>query len=206
MKFEVNSIQIINNVENRSNAHEVMIEVALKRCKHCEELSLQRRSKLFREHLSEHFATMKSWKSQNYCDNERISIIFEALKCAHSVLQFWLDEWKSYEIVEWCARCETTVQITKSWTTHFRKHLNWRFDTNLTTIWSFKFQNYCDNESISVILAALNCAHSVVQLCLDRWKLYEIVDCDAKCIVIARCWNVLRWSWHMFRLRTWILN
>ena len=159
-----------------------------------------------RGHLSGHSAAVKSWKPQNYCDNEPISIILEALECAHSVLQFWLDEWNSYEVAGWCARCETTVQATKSWAEHFRRHLNWWPGTNLAAVWSSKLQNYCDNESISVILAALDCAHSVVQLCLDRWKLYEVVDCGARCVVIARCWSVLRWSWHMPRLGTRILN
>ena len=188
----MNLIQIINNIENWLSAHEIMIEIALKRYKHCEKLNLQKRNESFREHFSEHFATVKFWKSQNYCDNESISIIFEALKCVHSILQFWLNEWKLYEIAEWYARCETTVQITKNWTKHFRKHLNWRFDTNLTTIWFLKFQNYCDNKTISVILATLNCVYFVVQFCLNKWKLYEIVDCHARCIIIAHCWNVLR--------------
>ena len=43
LKLEVSSIQIINNIENLSSAHWIMIEIALKRCKHCEELSLQKR-------------------------------------------------------------------------------------------------------------------------------------------------------------------
>ena len=43
LKLEVNSIQIINKIENLSSAHWIMIEVALKRCRHCEELSLQKR-------------------------------------------------------------------------------------------------------------------------------------------------------------------
>ena len=112
----------------------------------------------------------QSFKSQNYCDNESISIILEALKCAHFVLQFWLDKWKSYVIVDWCARCETIVQITKCWSKHFRKHINWRRDTNLTTTKSLKFQNNCDNESISFNFATLKCVHSALQFELNKWK------------------------------------
>ena len=51
-----------------------------------------------------------SHTSHNYCDNERISAIFEALKCASSALQFWLDRWKSYVIFDWSARCATIAR------------------------------------------------------------------------------------------------
>ena len=47
----------------------------------------------------------------NYRDNESIFVIFTALKCAHSVLQFRLNKWKWYVIVDWCANCEITVRI-----------------------------------------------------------------------------------------------
>ena len=57
--------------------------------------------------------------SQNYCDNESIVVIFATLKCAHFVLQFKLNARKLYEIVDWNAKCETTVQISKNWAKTF---------------------------------------------------------------------------------------
>ena len=108
-------------------------------------------------------------------------------------------------IVDWCANCEAIVQTTKNWTKFFRKHLNWRFDTNLTTTKFSQFQNYCDNESIFVIFTILKCAHFALQYKLFKWKSYVIVNCDAKCAIIERCWNVLKWSWHMSRLKTRIM-
>ena len=80
------------------------------------------------------------------------------------------------------------------------------FDTNLTTTWFFKSQNYCDNERIFVIFIALKCADSALQYWLIRWKLYVIVDWCARCEIIANCWNISRWFWRMSRLRTWIFN
>ena len=130
-----------------------------------------------------------SFKSQNYCDNESIFIISATLNCAHSALQCWLNEWKSYVIVDWNVKCEAIVQIrqiTKNWTKHFCKHLNWRSDINLTTTWSFKFQNYCDNESIFVIFTTLKCAHFALQFWLYNWKSYVIVNWNAKCAAIVR--------------------
>ena len=144
----------------------------------------------------------QSFKAQNYCDNESIFVILDALKCARSVLQSWLDKWKSYVIVDWSARREATVQIRKSWAKSLRRHLNWRSDTNLTATKSSRSHNYFDNESISFIFTALKCAHSALQLWLNKWESYVVADWCAWCEVIARYWNVLRWSWRMFRLRT----
>ena len=42
-------------------------------------------------------------------------------------------------------------------------------NTNLTATWFSNFQNYCDNESISIIFEALKCTHSALQLWLDEW-------------------------------------
>ena len=81
------------------------MKIALSFCKHCEELN----ERNIRE-TNTNLTTTQSFKFQNYCDNESISTILEALKCIHSDLQFWLNKWKSYVIVDWCARCETTVQ------------------------------------------------------------------------------------------------
>ena len=152
--------------------------------------------------IDTNLTTTQSFKTQNYCDNESIFVIFDALKCARSVLQSWLNKWKSYVIVDWNAKCETTVQIKKNWAKSFRKHVNWRFDTNLTTTKSSKSHNYCDNESIFFIFTALKCAHFVLQFRLNMWKSYVIADWCAICAIIARCWNVLKWSWRMFRLKT----
>ena len=77
---------------------------------------------------------------------------------------------------------------------------------DLTTAKFSKRQIYCDNESISIIFAALKCADSVLQSWMNTWKSYVIVVWCAKCEVIANYWNVLRWSWRMFRLKTWIFN
>ena len=148
------------------------------------------------------------FKFQNYCDNESIFVIFATLNCVYFALQFCLHISKSYVIVDWNARCEKAVQITKNWTKRFRKqfrkHLNWRFDTNLTTSSFFKLQNYCDNESIFIIFTTLKCVYFVLQFELNRWKSYVIVDWCAKCEIIARFRNVLKWFWRMFRLKTWI--
>ena len=45
-------------------------------------------------------------KPQNYCNNESFFVIFATLKCVHSVLQFELNKWKSYVIVDWYVSCE----------------------------------------------------------------------------------------------------
>ena len=105
LKREVSFIQIINNIEDQANAHWFVKKIASSFCKHCEELN----ERNIRE-ASTNLTATQSFKSQNYCDNESISTILEALKCTHFDLQFWLDKWKSYVIVDWCARCETIVQ------------------------------------------------------------------------------------------------
>ena len=147
-------------------------------------------------------AAASPFKPQNYCDNEPISVIFAALDCAHSALQSCPHKWKSYVIVGWDAKCEKAVQVTKSWAKRFRRHLSWRFGTNLTGAWPFKLQSYCDNEPISIIFTTLKCAYFVLQLELDRWKSNVIADWCARCEVNVPCWNVLRWSWRMPRLGT----
>ena len=55
-----------------------------------------------------------SYTSHSYRDNESIFAIFTALKCAHSALQFRLDKWKWYVVVDWCASCEMTVRTLVS--------------------------------------------------------------------------------------------
>ena len=76
-----------------------------------------------------------SFKLQNYCDNESISVIFATLNSAHSTLQCWLDEWKSYVILDWSARCETTVQTTKI---ERNKEFWWLIEWNIIV---FLFEN-----------------------------------------------------------------
>ena len=80
------------------------------------------------------------------------------------------------------------------------------FDTNLTTTWFFKSQNYCDNERIFVIFIALKCVDFVLQYWIIKWKSYVIVDWCARCEIIATCWNISKWFWRMFRLKIWIFN
>ena len=152
-----------------------------------------------------------SFKFQNYCDNESIFVIFAALICAHSALQFYSHNWKSYVIVDWDAKCEKVVQITKSWAKRFRRHFCLRFDTNLTEAWFFKSQNYYDNESISVIFATLNCAYSVLQFELNNWKSYVIFDWCASCETTVRTlafrMSFDDWTkriWWSIALKTWI--
>ena len=134
------------------------------------------------------------------------------MKCVRSDLQFWLIKWKSYVIDDWCASCEATVRTTKSWAKFFRNHFSWRFDTNLIMKFS-KFQNYCDNESISVILATLKCIHSALQFWLNKWKSYMIVDWCARFEAIVRIlafkMSFDDWTkrvWWFIALKTWILN
>ena len=74
--------------------------------------------------------------------------------------------------------------------------------------------NYCDNESISIVFALLNCAHFAVQFWLYRWKLYmivTIVDWCASCettvqtLALKMCFD--DWTkkiWWFFSLETWI--
>ena len=78
--------------------------------------------------------------------------------------------------------------------------------TNLTTTWFFKFQNYCDNETIFVIFTTLKYFHFVLQFWLNIWKLYVIVDLCAKNATIAKIEKHLKWFWRMFRLKIWIFN
>ena len=111
LKREVNSIQIINNIENRTSAHWFVKKIASSLCKHCEKLDERNIRK-----TSTNSTATQSFKSQNYCDNESISTILETLKYTHCDLQFWLDKWKSNVIVDWCARCKTIVQ---TWQTLF---------------------------------------------------------------------------------------
>ena len=107
-------------------------------------------------------------------------------------------------IVDWDAKCEVIVQTTKRRAESFRKHLNWRSDTNLTATKFSNFQNYCDNESILIIFTELECADSALQFWLVSCKSYVILDWCVRCEIIARRWSVLKWSWRMSRLRTWI--
>ena len=103
------------------------------------------------------------------------------MKCVHFDLQFELNEWKSYEIVDWIAKCETIVHsITKIERNNFA-NISIDDRTHLTTTKFSKIQNYCDNESIFVIFAKLKCANSALQYWSNKWKLYVIVDWYAKC-------------------------
>ena len=45
---------------------------------------------------------------------------------------------------------------------------------DLTTTKSSKFQNYCDNKSISVIFAALKCVDSILHFWSNKWTRREI--------------------------------
>ena len=58
-----------------------------------------------------------------------------------------------------------------------------------------------NNESIFFIFTTLKCVHFVLQFRLNMWKLYVIVDWYVTCVIIVRCWNVLKWFWRMFRLK-----
>ena len=101
--------------------------------------------------------TFSAWffKTQNYCDNKSISVVFATLNCAHSTLQCWLDEWKSYVIVDWDTRCETTVQITKIERNIFANIL----DDDLTQIW--QRHNLSSYKTIAIMNSFL--------LFLQRW-------------------------------------
>ena len=71
--------------------------------------------------------------------------------------------------------------------------------------------SYRDNEPIFAIFTALKCAHSALQLRLDRWKWYVIVDWCASCETTVRTLasklSFDDWAkriWWPTALRTWI--
>ena len=57
-----------------------------------------------------------------------------------------------------------------------------QIEQNISTIEiSCTSHNYCDNKSISVVFASLNCAHFAVQFWLYKWRSYVIIDRCANC-------------------------
>ena len=71
---------------------------------------------------------------------------------------------------------------------HFRKHINWLFDTCLTKTKFSKRQNYCDNERIFVIFVTLKCVYFVLQLKLNK-KYYYMCNLWLRCNVCNNCTN-----------------
>ena len=173
-----------------------MIEIALKRCKHR------------RESSATHF-------SKHKFDNDVIFEFSKLLRQWIDLYNFWNVEMRlfcsiiltRYAKIIWNCwlKCKMRSNCTDFEELNENIFANISID-DLTTTKSSKRQNYCDNESISIIFAALKCVDSVLQLWLNTWKSYVIVVWCARCEVIANYWSVLKWSWRMFRLRIWILN
>ena len=72
-------------------------------------------SKIFTDTRTDDSAIEKSCTHRNYCDNESIFVIFEALKCSQSALQFERSKSRMYVIDVWCAKCEATVWAQIFW-------------------------------------------------------------------------------------------
>ena len=192
----MSSIQIINNIEYSSSAHWVMIEIALKRCKHRRESGAT--------HLSKHrFDSGVIFESsellRQWIDLYNFWNVGMRLFCSIILIRYAKIIWDCWLKCKMRSNCTGFEELSGN--TFANTSVG-----DLTATKSSKRQNYCDNESISIIFAALKCADSVLQLWLNTWKSYVIVAWCARCEVIADYWSVLRWSWRMPRLETWILN
>ena len=149
-------------------------------CKHREKLSFQRakRAQIWQQH---DFSNLKNIAIMNRFSSflqRWIALILLYNWVYVNVNHMWLlIEMQDAKQLYRLRRVERNI---------FRRHLNRRFDTNLTTTWSFKSQNYFDNESIFVIITTLKCAHFTLQFWLNIWKSYVIVDWSAKCATIIR--------------------
>ena len=85
------------------------------------------------------------FKSQNYCDNEVIFVIFTTLKYFHFALQSWLNTWKLYVIVDLCARNATIAKV--------KKHLKWFWRMFRLRIWIFNWWKLSNlNNTISELI------------------------------------------------------